>query len=307
MNTLVNTCTTTPYCGRFAPSPTGPLHFGSLVAAVGSYLQARTHGGKWRVRMEDVDGARTLPGADAAILRALESFEFEWDGPVIYQSQRHAVYAAALEQLQRRHAVYPCACSRREVADSSLVGVDGPIYPGTCRTGLPAGRAGRAWRVRTQATVIDFHDGLQGNIRHALATDTGDFVVQRADGFYAYQLAVVVDDAAQGITEVVRGLDILHSTARQIHLQRLLALPAVSYLHLPIAVNTRGEKLSKQTGAAPLNPREAVITLIRVLDFLGQRPSPELNACGLGDVWRWAVANWQVANIPTTPILVVPD
>ena len=294
-----------PYRGRFAPSPTGPLHFGSLVAAVGSYLQARTHQGEWLVRMEDVDSARTLPGADSAILHALESLGLEWNGPVMYQSQRLEAYAAALEQLQRLHAVYPCACSRREVADSSLASVEGPIYPGTCRAGLPAGRAARAWRVRTQETVIDFHDGLQGNIRHNLATDTGDFIVRRADGFYAYQLAVVVDDAAQGITEIVRGLDILPSTARQIHLQRLLTLPTLSYLHLPIAINLRGEKLSKQTGSPPVKPEEPVTSLIRVLHFLGQGPPEELAASNLDDVWKWAKIHWHTDYLPVTPAIIV--
>ena len=303
---VINPCTT-PYRGRFAPSPTGPLHFGSLVAAVGSYLQARVQGGEWLVRMEDVDSARTLPGADAAILRTLESLGLEWDGPVIYQSQRLETYAAALEQLRRLDAVYPCACSRREVADSSLAGVEGPIYPGTCRGGLPAGRTARAWRVHTQGTVIDFHDGLRGNIRHNLATDTGDFVIRRADGFYAYQLAVVLDDAAQEITEVVRGLDVLQSTPRQIHLQRLLRLPALSYLHLPIAINARGEKLSKQTGALPLKPEEAVASLIRVLHFLGQGPPKELATSNLGEVWKWAQAHWRIANLPITPRIVVSD
>ena len=302
---MSNTCIPAPYRGRFAPSPTGPLHFGSLVAAVGSYLQARAHGGAWLVRMEDVDSARTLPGADAAILRTLESFGLEWDGPVSYQSQRLEAYAAALEQLRRLDAVYPCACSRREVADSSLAGVDGPIYPGTCRGGLPAGRTARAWRVHTQGTVIDFHDGLRGNIRHNLATDTGDFVIRRADGFYAYQLAVVLDDAAQEITEVVRGLDVLQSTPRQIHLQRLLTLPALSYLHLPIAINARGEKLSKQTGALPIKPEEAVPSLIRVLHFLGQGPPKELASSDLGDVWKWAQAHWYTANLPITPTIIV--
>ncbi len=304
---MSNTCLPAPYRGRFAPSPTGPLHFGSLVAAVGSYLQARAHGGAWLVRMEDVDSARSLPGADGAILRILESFGLEWDGPVTYQSQRLEAYAAALEQLRRLDAVYPCACSRREVADSSLAGVEGPIYPGTCRGGLPAGRTARAWRVHTQGTVIDFHDRLRGNIRHHLATDTGDFVIRRADGFYAYQLAVVLDDAAQEITEVVRGLDVLQSTPRQIHLQRLLTLPSLSYLHLPIAINARGEKLSKQTGALPLKPEETVPSLIRALHFLGQGPPKELATSDLGDVWKWALAHWRTANLPMTPSIVVSD
>ncbi len=235
------------YRGRFAPSPTGPLHFGSLVAAVGSFLHARAQGGEWRVRIEDLDPPREVSGAADDILRTLDSFGLHWDGEVMYQSRRCETYEAALAQLKDAGVLYPCACTRREIADSSVSGLEGPVYPGTCRAGLAPGRVARAWRVRTDNRAIEFEDGLQGVIRSALEDDIGDFVVQRADGFFAYQLAVVVDDAAQGISEIVRGADLLDSTPRQIHLQRLLGLPTPGYLHLPIVLNANGEKLSKQT------------------------------------------------------------
>ncbi|MDH3513872.1 MAG: tRNA glutamyl-Q(34) synthetase GluQRS, partial [Gammaproteobacteria bacterium] len=242
------------YRGRFAPSPTGPLHFGSLVAAVGSFLQAKSRGGEWLVRMEDLDPPREAPGAAADILRTLEAFGLHWDGEVLYQSRRHDVYQASLEKLKARNEIYPCACSRREIADSSVGGVDGPVYPGTCRNGIAPGRAPRAWRVKVDGQQVEFLDAVQGKLARDLAVDFGDFVVRRADGFFAYQLAVVVDDAAQGITEIVRGADLIESTPRQIHLQRLLNLPMPDYLHLPVVLNEKGEKLSKQTNAAPLDP-----------------------------------------------------
>jgi glutamyl-Q tRNA(Asp) synthetase len=287
-----------PYRGRFAPSPTGPLHFGSLVAAVGSFLQARARGGRWLVRMEDLDTARNVPGAADLILRTLDAYGLHWDQAVTYQSQRHAHYAAALERLRRAGAVYPCACSRREIADSSVAGIDGPVYPGTCRTGVAPGRAPRAWRVHTAGIVIEFDDAHVGRLQRDLAREIGDFVVRRADHVYAYQLAVVVDDADQGITEVVRGQDLLESTARQIHLQHLLDLPTPSYLHLPVAVNAHGEKLSKQTRAAPLDPARPVAALYAALAFLGQQPPPELLTGPLETVWEWAVGHWVPETIP---------
>lgn len=296
-----------PYRGRFAPSPTGPLHFGSLVAAVGSYLQARANHGVWLVRMEDLDPPREIPGAADAILRSLEGFGLEWDEPVIYQSQRHADYSVALQALRGQAAIYPCGCTRREIADSDVTGGDGPLYPGTCRNGLPAGRNPRAWRVRTDSSLIAFDDAVQGVIESRLARDTGDFVVKRADGFYAYQLAVVVDDAAQGVTEVVRGCDLLGSTARQIHLQRLLSLPMPTYLHLPVAVNGRGEKLSKQTLAAPLDLERPVPSLHAALQFLGQQPPQELQADSLDTLWGWATAHWQPRAIPRTRAIAIDD
>ncbi len=296
-----------PYRGRFAPSPTGPLHFGSLVAAVGSYLQARTNHGAWLVRMEDLDPLREIPGAADAILRSLERFGLQWDETIVYQRQRDAAYAAALETLQQQAAIYPCGCSRREIADSSVTGIDGPLYPGTCRDGLRAGRSARAWRVRTDSDVIAFDDTVQGVLESSLAHDTGDFVVKRADGFYAYQLAVVVDDAAQGITEVVRGCDLLDSTARQIHLQQLLSLPTPAYLHLPVAVNARGEKLSKQTFALPLDEQRPVIALHAALQFLGQQPPQELRVDTLDTLWDWAMTHWQPRRIPRSRTIAMAD
>ncbi len=257
------------YVGRFAPSPTGPLHFGSLVAALASWLDARASGGRWLVRIEDLDRPREQAGAAAGILRTLEHLGLYWDGSPVFQSARGALYAAALRKLQLQ--CYACACTRREIADSSLgLAADGArIYPGTCRGGLAPGKAARALRVRVGEAPIAFEDRVQGPQSQSLATEVGDFVLERADGLVSYQLAVVVDDAAQGVTDVVRGADLLDSTARQIHLQRLLGHPSPRYLHVPVAVNAAGEKLSKQTGAGPLgDPRAAIAA---ALGFLGQR------------------------------------
>src|ERR1700742_4386809 len=239
------------YTGRFAPSPTGPLHIGSLMAAVGSYLEAKAQGGRWLLRMEDLDPPREVPGAADGILRDLEKLGFKWHGPVLYQSRRRDAYEEALAKLGSQ--IFPCACSRSEIADSALAGIEGPVYPGTCRDGLAPGKTARSLRVRVRSEDIGFDDALQGPIHQDLAKDIGDFVVRRADGCHAYQLAVVVDDAAQGVTHVVRGADLLLSTPRQIHLQTLLGLSHPSYMHLPVAVNAAGEKLSKQTGARPLD------------------------------------------------------
>ena len=237
-----------PYIGRFAPSPTGALHFGSLIAALASWLDARRAGGRWLVRMEDLDTARVMPGAADAILRQLEAFGLEWDGAVVYQSARLDLYMRAIESLKAH--CYACACTRKELEDSALA-IDGSrIYPGTCRAGPAPGKAARAVRVRTNDEPVRFADRVQGVVSQSLERDIGDFVVRRADGLFAYQLAVVVDDAAQGVTDVVRGADLLDSTTRQIHLQRLLGYATPRYLHLPVATNVKGEKLSKQTQAA---------------------------------------------------------
>jgi len=290
---------TRPYRGRFAPSPTGPLHFGSLVAAVGSYLEARWNRGKWLVRMEDLDRPREARGASDAILRTLEAFGFEWDGQVVFQSRRDAAYGAALKRLEQEHAVFPCACTRREISDSTLTAASEPIYPGTCRQGFSPGRSARAMRVRVDNSVIAFEDLLQGDIEQDLAREVGDFVVRRADGLFAYQLAVVVDDFEQSITDVVRGADLLASTPRQILLQRLLGHPTPRYMHLPVAVNRYGEKLSKQTRAAPLSVTEAPVRLWQALRFLGQEPPAELAAGRIVEIWNWALANWRTERIPT--------
>lgn len=295
------------YRGRFAPSPTGPLHFGSLAAAVGSYLDAKHHHGTWLVRMEDLDTPRCMPGAADDILRTLAAFCLHWDGEIIFQSRRSAAYEAALQRLKGSGAAYPCTCTRREIADSALHGIDGPVYPGTCRNGIPAGREGRAWRVRTDRfpspfplppSPIEFDDALQGHVVQRLESEIGDFVVKRADGLFAYQLAVVVDDAFQGITHVVRGADLLHSTPRQIHLQRLLGFATPVYMHLPIAVNAQGEKLSKQTLAPAVAADDDVVaTLIAVLEFLRQQPPAELRQGSIGEVLGWAIAHWRPDNL----------
>jgi glutamyl-Q tRNA(Asp) synthetase len=276
------------YVGRFAPSPTGPLHFGSLVAALASWLDARAARGRWLVRMEDLDAPRQQPGAAEDILRTLERFGLAWDGPVAYQSLRAPRYEAALDRL-RRHT-YWCGCSRREIADSSLgLATDGArIYPGTCRGGLAHGRAPRALRLRTDAQAIAFRDRVQGEQSQVLAVDVGDFVLYRADGQFAYQLAVVVDDAEQGVTDVVRGADLLDSTARQIYLQRLLGAPTPRYLHVPVALDASGNKISKQKGARPLG-EDRERALREALRFLGQPETGDLDE---------AVAAWDVSRIP---------
>lgn len=286
------------YRGRFAPSPTGPLHLGSLIAAVGSFLQARVQNGEWLLRMEDLDPLREVKGAADDILRTLERFGFGWDGPVVYQSARSQAYEAAIEQLREHNAIYPCGCSRREIAAAGLAGPAGPIYPGTCRNGLTPGRQPRALRLKCDGQTTVFIDALQGPIQQHLEREVGDFVIKRADGMYAYQLAVVVDDAAQGITEVVRGSDLLYSTPRQIHLQRCLALPQPTYLHLPVAVNDDGEKLSKQTGAAPLDARQPQSELVKVMTMLGQAPPDGLEKASLTTFWQWALENWRPGRIP---------
>lgn len=278
-----------PYVGRFAPSPTGALHFGSLLAALASWLDARRAGGRWLLRMEDLDRPRVVPGAADAILRQLETFGLEWDGAVVFQSARHDLYRKAMERLQAH--CYACACTRRELEDSALA-IDGSrVYPGTCRAGLAPGKAARALRVRTNDEPVRFTDRVQGEVSQSLERDIGDFVVRRADGLFAYQLAVVVDDDAQGVTDVVRGADLLDSTTRQIHLQRLLGYATPRYLHLPVATNVAGDKLSKQTQAA--DARAADIPA--ALRFLGIVPPAGLAP---RELLPWATAHWDPGRIP---------
>lgn len=305
------------YIGRFAPSPTGPLHFGSLVAALASYLDAKHNNGLWLLRMEDLDTPRCSSTAADDIVRTLDIYGLHWDGSILYQSQRQAAYQEALEQLNSKGLVYPCTCSRKEIADSALRGIDGLVYPGHCRpapqntralkpiiVAPEPGKKAAAWRLNTQlASDILFEDALQGTVHQQLARQIGDFVLLRADGFFAYQLAVVVDDQAQGITHVVRGADLLESTPRQIFLQRQLGFLSPHYLHTPIACNSAGEKLSKQTLAPAIScqkkPGENFSTLlVKALQFLGQETPPEADGVTPEYLLEWAAIHWSRSRIP---------
>lgn len=292
--------------GRFAPSPTGPLHFGSLVAAVGSYLDARHRGGEWLVRIEDLDPPREVRGAADDILRTLERYGLHWDGMVLYQSRRAMHYEAALEHLAQRGRLFGCACTRREIADHGPPVGSGAVYPGTCRNGLPAGRKARSLRVRVDSTTITFRDRLQGTGRQQLGLEVGDFVVRRADRLAAYQLAVVVDDAEQGITDIVRGADLLDSTPRQIFLQQLLGLTTPAYLHLPLAAGAGGEKLGKQTRARGIGTDDPAAVLRDVLRFLNQAlPDPAADAT-VQELLVWAIEHWDSTSLPATPAVTAP-
>jgi glutamyl-Q tRNA(Asp) synthetase len=291
-----------PYIGRFAPSPTGPLHAGSLVAALASYLDARANAGTWLIRIEDIDEGRAVAGAADTILEQLAWLGMHSDGEIVWQSRRKALYQAARERIADH--VYGCGCNRREIADSRLgVGPDGAaIYPGTCRHGLAPGRAARSLRLRVPEQgddAISFTDRFAGTVSQRLALESGDFVLKRADGYWAYQLAVVVDDAAQGVTDIVRGADLLDSTPRQIYLQHLLGVPTPRYLHVPVVRNASGEKLSKQTGALAVLPgghaneeAAAVAALRQSAGFLGLRLDPARELGSLAAFWQQAVPAW---------------
>jgi len=294
------------YRGRFAPSPTGPLHFGSLVAAVASYLQARLHKGAWLLRIEDLDPPREVPGAGDQIIRSLEVHGFEWSGPILWQSQRLELYDAAVQRLLDERKAYPCACTRQEIRLRAEAGPAGPIYPGTCRNGSPPGRVARAVRVRTGVDRVRFSDHLQGWIDCRMETEIGDYLIRRGDGLIAYQLAVVCDDAEQRVTEVVRGTDLLHSTSVQLHLQALLGLQAPLYMHFPVAANRAGQKLSKQTGAAPVEDRAVRRNLVSCLSFLRQGPPPALENEPVSTIWEWSVRHWRPAVLTGHRALPAP-
>jgi glutamyl-Q tRNA(Asp) synthetase len=285
------------YRGRFAPSPTGSLHFGSLVAALGSYLDARRHRGQWLIRIEDLDPPREVPGAADDILHTLEAYGFQWDGKVQYQSQRLTHYQEAMEELLSAEKAFPCTCTRSDIATSSRMGSGGWVYPGTCRNGVGTGSPPRSIRIRTHADPISFRDRIQGRYSQSLQQDIGDYVIRRADGLFAYQLAVVVDDAWQGVSHVVRGLDLLTSTPRQIHLQGLLDIPTPVYAHLPLVVDAAGRKLSKQWGSRPVTRNNALESLTAAHVFLNQEPPVEKPAT-LEDFWDWALSHWEVRRIP---------
>lgn len=271
--------------GRFAPTPSGPLHFGSVVAALGSYLSARKVGGRWLLRVDDLDPPRVVPGATDAILAGLDALGLGWDGPVVYQSQRGEAYLAALGDLRRQGLIYACRCSRRRLG--------GGPYPGHCRE-LALPDTGHALRVRVDGATVCLADAVQGDCGGPLAADCGDFTVRRADGVFAYHLACVVDDAWQGVTEVVRGADLLASTPRQVHLQELLGLPTPRYAHLPVVVDASGSKLSKQTRAPAVVPTQAAAALFAAADFLGLAPPAELRGAPPAELLAWALPRWSV-------------
>lgn len=286
------------YVGRFAPSPTGPLHFGSLVAAAGSFWDARARGGRWLVRIEDVDGPRSVPGAGDGILRTLEAFGLEWDGPVVWQHQRTDAYRGTLEELASQGMAYPCACSRKDLEGAPLARDGARIYLGRCRDGLPPGGRPRAWRFRVPTGLFGFLDAVQGPVRENVEKEVGDFILLRADGYFAYQLAVVLDDAAAGVTHVVRGADLLESTPRQVALQASLGLVEPIYAHLPVVLNEQGEKLSKQTRAPAVDLRQPASVLTEVLAFLGQKPPEGLASGTVKAVHEWALEHWALERVP---------
>ena len=288
-----------PYRGRFAPSPTGPLHLGSLIAALASFLEARRHSGTWLVRMEDLDPPREQAGAADSILRSLEAHGLEWDEAILWQGQRHAAYREALATLSGRGILFECACTRASMGPGGHCG-------GTCRSGGTA-QGPTATRISVAPdTHIQFDDALQGPQEDALGTSLPDFVLLRKDGLWAYQLAVVVDDAHQGITDIVRGSDLLDSTARQIFLQQQLDLATPNYCHFPVITNADGQKLSKQNQAPPLRDRDAAQNLRRALNFLGQaQPPGELGSPG--EILAFALSQWQLAQVPGGAALYRPD
>jgi glutamyl-Q tRNA(Asp) synthetase len=276
------------YVGRFAPSPTGTLHFGSLIAAVASFLQAKSQGGRWLVRIEDIDPPREVPGSAEKILGSLDHFGMKPDSPALYQSQRTDVYRKTVENLLRQGKAYWCGCTRQDLPASG-------IYPGTCRNGLAKGKTARTVRLRVNGASIRFTDLIQGVIEEHLDRTVGDFVIQRADGLPAYQLAVVLDDAYQGITEIVRGADLLDSSARQIHLQNCLGLKSPSYAHHPVAIDQEGRKLGKRFASDPMIDQPAMTAIGRALSFLGQTP-PE--ATELDGLWSRAIEHWRLSDVP---------
>lgn len=289
--------------GRFAPSPTGPLHFGSLVAAVGSYCLARQSGGRWLLRMEDLDTPRVVPGAAGAMLKDLEAFGFEWDGEVLYQSARFDRYEEVLASLRHKKLLFECGCSRKDIlASAPHPGEEGLRYPGTCREGLPPGRQPRSQRIRVPDSLFCITDGVFGGIEQHLADAVGDFVLKRADGLYAYQLAVVVDDIDSGVNQVVRGADLLSSTARQVYLYGCLDSVPPQYVHLPIALGTDDRKLSKRHGDFGFAGAERAETLCRVLGFLGQPVPDDLKKAEPRRVLEWGASNFELNSVPRMSI-----
>jgi glutamyl-Q tRNA(Asp) synthetase len=277
-----------PVIGRFAPSPTGDLHFGSLVAAAGSYLEAKSVDGSWLLRIEDIDPPREVAGSATRIISDLHRFGLLPDGSVLYQSSRLDAYRNAVDLLLKKGLAYPCACSRKDLPESG-------IYPGTCRNGIPGNKKPRSVRFRVGDETCEFTDKLQGHISDSPAGISGDFIIRRADGLYAYQLAVVVDDSFQNVTQVVRGADLLDSTSRQICLQKALGVKTPAYMHLPVVLSADGKKLGKRIQTDPVKHQDPSVAVTQALQFLGQNPPQGLS---LRDLWNWALEHWCSDLIP---------
>ena len=281
------------YRGRFAPSPSGSLHFGSLIAAVASYLDAKAHQGKWLLRIEDIDQARVQAGAIQSILQTLESYGFAWDEEILYQSQRFEHYQKALDYLIQQQQSYPCSCTKKIIQQTAKLGKYGWIYAGTCRQSLANPQAKQyAYRLKCNDLVITFEDKLKGKQSQNVLSEVGDFVLKRSDGVFAYQLAVVLDDAYQNISHIVRGEDLLDNTARQIYLQQLLKLPTPEYLHFPIAKDKTGRKLSKSNHAPEIKITDKLENIHKALQFLGQQPPKITDFEHMDDLWKWAITHW---------------
>ncbi|HCC72706.1 MAG TPA: tRNA glutamyl-Q(34) synthetase GluQRS [Methylophilaceae bacterium] len=284
------------YIGRFAPSPTGPMHFGSLVTAVASYLDAKHHEGLWKVRMEDLDQPRVVKDSDKAIIDTLHQHGFQWDDEIIYQSHRIDIYENYISNLNQNENTYYCECSRKEIADSAITGIDGMIYPGTCRD-KKLGSLHHALRIKVEDVCIAFKDKIQGAIEQNILRDFGDFILKRSDGIYAYQLAVVIDDALQNINTILRGADLIDSTSRQIYLQEKLFLPPVNYSHIPVATFNQ-KKLSKENQSTPIEHSNIKDNLIACLKFLGQDFKVIEKENTLKNFWDTAIQLWDLSLVP---------
>ena len=292
--------TSLPYIGRFAPSPTGPLHFGSLVAALASYLDARSQHGTWLVRMEDIDPPREQPGAAGRILKALEVYGLHWDGEVLYQSQRSEAYEEAIQQLRHQQAIYPCTCSRKQLQPYA------GMYPGLCRSVTELPSVPFAWRLNCHDESVEFQDRVQG-LQHFDMKALGDFVVQRKEKLFAYQLAVCVDDEFQNISHIVRGYDLIDSTPRQICLQSALGLRKIDYAHIPVIVQDNGDKLSKQNLAPELPLNDPRPLLIKALQALGQTPPDDLVFEPVSDIILWGIQHWDMDNVVRSSSILASD
>ncbi|TAJ52892.1 MAG: tRNA glutamyl-Q(34) synthetase GluQRS [Nevskiaceae bacterium] len=295
------------YRGRFAPTPSGPLHLGSLLTALASWLRARQAGGGWLLRIDDLDQARCPPGAREMIFRQLEAHGLYWDGTPRIQSEHLQEYAAALEQLRAQGGVYPCSCTRARLAIESRPGPDGPVYSGRCRASPTDSAATNAFRWRVPGGRVVLDDPVQGQLWRDAESEIGDFVLRRSDGIYGYQLACVVDEQAQGITEVVRGADLIGSSLRQLLLLHALSLPVPAYVHLPVLATPDGRKLSKQNGAAALDERSASRNLLLCLRALGQEPPAALRGAATQEILDWALRHWSLALVIPTPQQAIPD